>query len=1361
MIVLLFDTSIFSVLSTIPPDYKRVKSTAVHVIPGVDRGSARGYEQRLVQGGLMSACRNMRTFSQILIAKIVFRPFIPYWTKTTTSCESYMAGSETTAQYSASILYWLLFPFILHLLLNTFVYGTGPYTSVPLASTAEATSTEAEVAFKSHFFWFDEEETGEAKDEDHLFANDDRTEGPPQKGFFAYLKRLGTFEFCSFHSRVARNLKARSVDDLFAHDPAFWQRPALFWPYLMARARESLLTTMTTTTTTSKAKLRSQRQHLIVITRAFGIYLKIMYIKFILLVKMTLGVYTKVLLETMEINLRSKKFNIKSKPGGSNHERVISSVGGFHSIVWQFIPKCVFISKAGEAANGSLIFVSDDVTVKALEANSCFVPSSIPEKFTYDVTFDKRPFGFNLRKKYVNNDNIGTWTVTQVKDDTIPIMVNDIILAINGRLLTNLSTLNNSLMYELTEGTSLPLKITFQHNDTDSLLLTIPERALRGKKIEVTNPKGHKHYATVPPDTIPGQVVPLKLDTFGVPLENQSKAKIRFDRLIYTLDCTEDARGQNAKASEQVDSAFYWTLSVPPSRYRDDESRGVLVWFEDVNTVPGSGAPVPLISWFGKKPEACMVKSTRPANESFVNFLECGPIASSSGFAQLASEHEYCEPFENMRCYEHESRKNFTAGCLPSRREPMFIESPSCLVKIQCPDGAEPPNFRLCAMPVEGEPVCFSTSRSRRFMRWCCYVIQFSSKLMICFFGRNAAIQGFLLYFIASVILALDSTLEKKDNLAEKRVQRKMLWNLKAWLELLSPNALLRGLFCKQRLMKRKTLQQIYRLATDLEDAIHGSDSDATSELHALAEKAHAFMSALAKLHFNVTQPESYISDVLRRCDLRLSELRKASAEEMERKANAEFARHTKGIQEEHLVFINSALSVEKALEMLSHHQLPHGGAIDKDAVLNQLLDAVKKGEAPDKSSTVQEAVEKALKEALSKAAQVKAEEAGASIIRGKIQLASSVREYAADTVLEKTAKFNEHVNSTAAILELLFAPKICHQKKELEGVKVLAKSMIKGICTDKSIIAQSMQMLTGTVIHDKELTLTTEEKITALVSVPVGDVREYLNSRQEVVTRLNCAGYERNTTPLNDWCNLAMKLGLTEMNFQKCLAMPGSISSIADMVTLTHLDLTRTRVSGNIASVAMLINLKHLILSHTDVIGDIASVAKLIQLAVLDLFWCKDVWGDVAVVAELPHLTKLNLDYTGVSGDITGTTQLVLDRSASSASRSAEISDRDSHAGGSKGTDGLCTFELTFDKAPLGIGIVKRQTGKTTGTPSLFVVTKVRQDLADQIAVGDTVVAINGNLSAAELITLVQANAFPIRVTFQRQTKDMREPRK
>ena len=86
-------------------------------------------------------------------------------------------------------------------------------------------------------------------------------------------------------------------------------------------------------------------------------------------------------------------------------------------------------------------------------------------------------------------------------------------------------------------------------------------------------------------------------------------------------------------------------------------------------------------------------------------------------------------------------------------------------------------------------------------------------------------------------------------------------------------------------------------------------------------------------------------------------------------------------------------------------------------------------------------------------------------------------------------------------------------------------------------------------------------------------------------------------------------------------------------------------------------------------------------------------------------------------------------------------------------GRDGQRTFELTFDKAPLGIGIAEKETAKIAGTPSLFVVTKVRQDLADQIAVGDTIVAVNGNFSAAELITLVQANAFPIRVTFQRQT--------
>ena len=59
------------------------------------------------------------------MAKMLWSEFVPFWREISSACEGQISGSEVTAQISTSILFWLLaFP-MLHLVLNTAIYGTG------------------------------------------------------------------------------------------------------------------------------------------------------------------------------------------------------------------------------------------------------------------------------------------------------------------------------------------------------------------------------------------------------------------------------------------------------------------------------------------------------------------------------------------------------------------------------------------------------------------------------------------------------------------------------------------------------------------------------------------------------------------------------------------------------------------------------------------------------------------------------------------------------------------------------------------------------------------------------------------------------------------------------------------------------------------------------------------------------------------------------------------------------------------------------------------------------------------------------------------------------------------------------------
>ena len=60
---------------------------------------------------------------QLLLTNVAILKFIPLYTDTTSACDDELSDLDSIVATITSIVFWLLFPFLLHLLINTFVPG--------------------------------------------------------------------------------------------------------------------------------------------------------------------------------------------------------------------------------------------------------------------------------------------------------------------------------------------------------------------------------------------------------------------------------------------------------------------------------------------------------------------------------------------------------------------------------------------------------------------------------------------------------------------------------------------------------------------------------------------------------------------------------------------------------------------------------------------------------------------------------------------------------------------------------------------------------------------------------------------------------------------------------------------------------------------------------------------------------------------------------------------------------------------------------------------------------------------------------------------------------------------------------------
>ncbi len=315
IIVLVYDSSLFTFLEIAPSEYKHHVSYFVHRF--VPTAYARSLEGSLFLG-LFSLCSSLlKNLIQVTIASMLVSKYLPYWDERTRACEADVTDggvphSEVVASLTATVVFYCIAPATMHTLLNTFVWGLTP----PSSSTSSLSCSVDEYVAKP--------------------ADDEN--------YFRLLGRIVTgTDVGKWFSLVPQQADSGThSEDLVLHDPKFWQVPSVWWNYFK-RESEGLP------------------------FRAFVAYFKTMLWKAKSLFLLTVGYWSEHQIEQFQVRYRSN-FMSFSDETQEEHEAMLTAIGQQQSTFWLFVPLFgPFLNKLGEALNSTPLFVFDRIIPKAME----------------------------------------------------------------------------------------------------------------------------------------------------------------------------------------------------------------------------------------------------------------------------------------------------------------------------------------------------------------------------------------------------------------------------------------------------------------------------------------------------------------------------------------------------------------------------------------------------------------------------------------------------------------------------------------------------------------------------------------------------------------------------------------------------------------------------------------------------------------------------------------------------------------------------------------------------------------------------------------------------------------------------------
>ena len=118
--------------------------------------------------------------------------------------------------------------------------------------------------------------------------------------------------------------------------------------------------------------------------------------------KMTIGYWDKELIHCMKVRYLADRFDEDPTDGTPRDREMISLLGMSHSLLWQFIPGCVILSKIGEAANYAPIYIDTEEVSNIpyfwptfIRKNGCVANMRAHSAFMYNV-FADHAFGHDI-----------------------------------------------------------------------------------------------------------------------------------------------------------------------------------------------------------------------------------------------------------------------------------------------------------------------------------------------------------------------------------------------------------------------------------------------------------------------------------------------------------------------------------------------------------------------------------------------------------------------------------------------------------------------------------------------------------------------------------------------------------------------------------------------------------------------------------------------------------------------------------------------------------------------------------------------------------------------------------------------------
>ena len=522
-------------------------------------------------------------------------------------------------------------------------------------------------------------------------------------------------------------------EELFLHDPLFWQKPQrCFMDYFV------------------------RDQGFGSLRYGYYKYVLTMLWKYLYLVKMSFGIWDETLIEAMQIKNRSRLFDLNRRDIDLRHEDVIIATGEAHSLIWQFLPYCVFLSKGGEAFNAAPIFVYDTVTERTIDSALKRHGQIIPKEIDVDTA-----------EAYPS-------LVVEVNDDLeVDNVVEKFDVVVRQTDFLNAESLASRVLdseYELTADDAFDVgdlvdvevdrefdvgrtfevlrhtgRVTFLENDDNGEAFGSPETGVTDSGEE------QKDMPEFDPDA--------------------DNIKDEYEKALWTLEINDTATSlYDELDSDLVERKSGWYIQVDsphePGYY--NRLQGMFLWFD----------------------EDSFIGNETKQSDKFEPWITIYQCADEEALHAKKLNPRHLENLVGTRAlvnpivYGPDEIRGKVGSNLPSRENPLYVDHRSCVVMFVTP-GNSGTHAKVNAVYANEPPLIMATEPRRNSVRWAGNVIQYFCLLVMVFLRYP---EAFVIWIIIAVALSVDEAQQDFEEDAheqkDKRREVSLFKDKEAWVHL-------------------------------------------------------------------------------------------------------------------------------------------------------------------------------------------------------------------------------------------------------------------------------------------------------------------------------------------------------------------------------------------------------------------------------------------------------------------------------------------------------------------------------------------------------------------------------------------------